>query len=112
MAPSSSKSCGPEGFQVGHWPRWGRVPRLIARVLRDDKRLFPLTIGWTPLKVFVLPNLESTWSSSPLSTQSAKGHRMNVGWEGSGQSPREVRDVVVPQEPSLGWGTRTESGLG
>lgn len=81
-ASSSSKFWGPEGFQVGCWPRWDRLSRLIARVLRDDKRLSPLTLECPLPQVLVFHNLESPWSSSPLSIQECQRAQNECGLEG------------------------------
>lgn len=68
-----------------------------------------------PPGVLDLHNLESTWSSSLLSTLSAEGHRMSMccvtssGEEGSAQSPGKVEDVAIPGEPTLGQGIRMDS---
>lgn len=78
--------------------------------------LFGLFSQPLPTGVLDLHNLESIWSSSPLSTLSAEGHRMSMSCvtspgekKGSAQSPREVEDVAIPGEPTLGWGIRMDS---
>lgn len=62
-----------------------------------------------PPGVLDLHNLESTWSSSPLPTLSAEGHRMSMCCvtspeekEGSAQSPEEVEDVSLGSPPWVG----------
>ena len=106
---------------MGGWPSWGRLPKFIARLLSDQKRLFSSgpwvgPRGPSP-RGPCLSQPGEHLTSSPLSTQrecsrAQNEHRLcgqSWGEEGSSEAegPEEMGDVAIPGEPTLdrepGW---------